>query len=140
MIGLTNAAGATQDFPTEEKRRRHHPKSNLLAACAFALCGQTLSVRDVPVHERHRPLPLCPLSPVQSGVPIHAGGRPQRALPRACLLPSSSATSARLATTGLTAVQGVDDVLRIKRGESVAIHGASGAVGSLALQFAKMQN
>ena len=44
-----------------------------------------------------------------------------------------------LATTGLTAVQGVDDVLRIKRGESVAIHGASGAVGSMALQFAKMR-
>jgi len=44
-----------------------------------------------------------------------------------------------LATTGLTAVQGVDDVLRIKRGESVAIHGASGAVGSIALQFAKMR-
>jgi NADPH:quinone reductase-like Zn-dependent oxidoreductase len=42
-------------------------------------------------------------------------------------------------TTGLTAIQGVDDVLHIKRDEAVAIHGASGGVGSLALQFAKMR-
>jgi NADPH:quinone reductase-like Zn-dependent oxidoreductase len=44
-----------------------------------------------------------------------------------------------LPTTGLTAIQGVDDVLHVKRGEAVAIHGASGGVGSLALQFAKMR-
>jgi NADPH:quinone reductase len=43
------------------------------------------------------------------------------------------------AATGLTAIQGIDDVLRVKRGETVVIHGASGAVGSLALQFAKMR-
>jgi NADPH2:quinone reductase len=42
-------------------------------------------------------------------------------------------------TTGLTALQGVDDILAIKRGESVVIHGASGGVGSLALQFAKLR-
>ena len=42
-------------------------------------------------------------------------------------------------TTGLTAIQGVDDVLHIKRGEAVVIHGAAGGVGSLALQFAKMR-
>src|SRR2546421_917042 len=41
--------------------------------------------------------------------------------------------------TGITALQGIDDVLKIKRGESVVIHGASGGVGSLALQFAKMR-
>jgi NADPH:quinone reductase len=41
--------------------------------------------------------------------------------------------------TGLTAIQGIDDVLHVKRGESVVIHGASGGVGSLALQFAKMR-
>jgi NADPH:quinone reductase-like Zn-dependent oxidoreductase len=41
--------------------------------------------------------------------------------------------------TGVTALQGVDDVLKIKRGEDVVIHGASGGVGSLALQFAKMR-
>jgi len=40
-------------------------------------------------------------------------------------------------TTGLTAIQGIDDVLHVKRGEAVVIHGASGGVGSLALQFAK---
>jgi NADPH:quinone reductase-like Zn-dependent oxidoreductase len=41
--------------------------------------------------------------------------------------------------TGLTAIQGVHDVLRVKRGEAVVVHGAGGAVGSLALQFAKMR-
>lgn len=39
--------------------------------------------------------------------------------------------------TGLTALQGVDDALRVKPGETVLVFGASGAVGSLALQFAK---
>jgi NADPH:quinone reductase len=39
--------------------------------------------------------------------------------------------------TGLTALQGIDDVLHVKRGDAVVIHGASGGVGSLALQFAK---
>ncbi len=40
-------------------------------------------------------------------------------------------------TTGLTALQGVDDALRVAKGESVVIHAASGGVGSLAIQFAK---
>jgi NADPH2:quinone reductase len=40
--------------------------------------------------------------------------------------------------TGLTAIQGID-VLNVKRGEAVVVHGASGGVGSLALQFAKMR-
>lgn len=39
--------------------------------------------------------------------------------------------------TGATALQGIEDVLHVKRGENVVVHGASGAVGSLALQFAK---
>jgi len=39
--------------------------------------------------------------------------------------------------TSLTALQGVDDALHLQRGETVLIHGASGAVGSLAVQFAK---
>jgi NADPH:quinone reductase-like Zn-dependent oxidoreductase len=39
--------------------------------------------------------------------------------------------------TSLTALQGVDDALQLERGETVLIHGASGSVGSLALQFAK---
>jgi len=40
-------------------------------------------------------------------------------------------------TTGLTALQGIDDTLRLHRGETVLIFGASGGVGSLAVQFAK---
>jgi len=39
--------------------------------------------------------------------------------------------------TGLTALQGIDDALELKRDEAILIHGASGSVGSLALQFAK---
>lgn len=42
-----------------------------------------------------------------------------------------------LGTTGLTALQGVDDALRVRKGENVIVHGASGGVGTLALQFAK---
>jgi NADPH:quinone reductase-like Zn-dependent oxidoreductase len=42
-------------------------------------------------------------------------------------------------TTGLTALQGIDDVLQVRRGEAVVVHGGSGGVGSLALQFAKMR-
>jgi NADPH:quinone reductase len=41
--------------------------------------------------------------------------------------------------TGLTALQGIDDVLRIKRTETVIIHAASGGVGTLAIQFAKLR-
>jgi NADPH:quinone reductase-like Zn-dependent oxidoreductase len=41
------------------------------------------------------------------------------------------------ATTGLTALQGIDDALRVRRGETVLIYGATGAVGTLAMQFAK---
>src|SRR3981081_4320277 len=45
--------------------------------------------------------------------------------------------AAAAATTGLTALQGIDNVLRVKAGETVLIFGASGAVGTLAVQFAK---
>jgi NADPH:quinone reductase-like Zn-dependent oxidoreductase len=41
--------------------------------------------------------------------------------------------------TGLTALQGVDDALHLKRGETVIVHGASGGVGTLAVQFAKLR-
>jgi NADPH:quinone reductase-like Zn-dependent oxidoreductase len=40
------------------------------------------------------------------------------------------------AVTGLTALQGIDDHLGVRRGEVVLIFGASGAVGTLAVQFA----
>jgi NADPH2:quinone reductase len=42
-------------------------------------------------------------------------------------------------TTGLTALQGIDDALKVKRGETVIVHGASGGVGTLAVQFAKLR-
>ena len=38
---------------------------------------------------------------------------------------------------GLTALQGVEDTLQLAEGESVIVHGASGNVGMLAVQFAK---
>src|SRR5207237_4219260 len=40
---------------------------------------------------------------------------------------------------GLTAIQGIDDALQVKKGESVIVHGASGGVGVYALQFAKLR-
>lgn len=44
-----------------------------------------------------------------------------------------------IATTALTAIQGVDDALHMKSGQTLIIHGASGGVGSLALQFARLR-
>jgi NADPH2:quinone reductase len=42
------------------------------------------------------------------------------------------------AVTGLTALQGID-ALRLRRGETLLIFGATGAVGTLAIQFAKQR-
>jgi NADPH2:quinone reductase len=42
-----------------------------------------------------------------------------------------------LPALGLTALQGVDDALELAGGENVIVHGASGNVGMLAVQFAK---
>lgn len=44
-----------------------------------------------------------------------------------------------MAVSALTALQGIDDALHIRRGETLIIHGASGGVGSLAIQFAKLR-
>ena len=47
------------------------------------------------------------------------------------------AQAAALGVSGLSALQGIEDVLRIERGETLIIHGAAGAVGTFAIQFAK---
>jgi NADPH:quinone reductase-like Zn-dependent oxidoreductase len=44
-----------------------------------------------------------------------------------------------LAISGLSALQGLDDVLGLKAGETLIIHGATGAVGTLAIQLAKLR-
>jgi NADPH:quinone reductase-like Zn-dependent oxidoreductase len=44
-----------------------------------------------------------------------------------------------IAVTALTAIQGIDDALHLQPGQTLIIHGASGAVGTLAVQFAKLR-
>jgi NADPH2:quinone reductase len=44
-----------------------------------------------------------------------------------------------IGTTALTALQGIDDALHMKAGETLIIHGAAGGVGTLAVQFAKLR-
>ncbi|MGZ5898080.1 MAG: NADP-dependent oxidoreductase [Xanthobacteraceae bacterium] len=41
--------------------------------------------------------------------------------------------------TGLTALQGIDDALKLKKSETIIIHGASRGVGTLAIQFASLR-
>jgi NADPH2:quinone reductase len=41
--------------------------------------------------------------------------------------------------TGLTALQGIDEALDVKKGESIIVLAASGSIGSLALQFARLR-
>jgi NADPH:quinone reductase-like Zn-dependent oxidoreductase len=41
------------------------------------------------------------------------------------------------AVTGLTALQGIDDHLKLDKSDTILVFGATGAVGSLAVQFAK---
>ncbi len=42
-----------------------------------------------------------------------------------------------IAVTGLTALAGIDDALELRPGDVVLIHGATGGVGTMAVQFAK---
>ena len=53
--------------------------------------------------------------------------------PKQLTLPEAAAA----VVTGLTALQGIADVLHVQKGETILIFGATGAVGSLAVQFAK---
>jgi NADPH:quinone reductase len=51
-----------------------------------------------------------------------------------------SLTSASiLAISGLSALQGIDDVLQLRSGEALIIHGAAGGVGTIAIQLAKLR-
>ena len=43
------------------------------------------------------------------------------------------------AVTGLTALQGIDNHLEVRAEETILIYGATGAVGTLAIQFAKLR-
>jgi NADPH:quinone reductase-like Zn-dependent oxidoreductase len=55
-----------------------------------------------------------------------------------CPIPPLDLTHAgAVPTTGLTALQGIGDHLDVQTGEHILIHGASGGVGTLAIQFAK---
>jgi NADPH2:quinone reductase len=44
-----------------------------------------------------------------------------------------------VATTGITALAGIDDVLGVRAGQTVIVHGATGGVGSIAVQFALLR-
>ena len=44
-----------------------------------------------------------------------------------------------LAISGLSALQGIEDVLELRAGQSLIIHGAAGGVGTLAVQLAKQR-
>jgi NADPH2:quinone reductase len=44
-----------------------------------------------------------------------------------------------LAISGLSALQGIDDVLQLRAGQTLIIHGAAGGVGTLAIQLAKLR-
>jgi len=49
----------------------------------------------------------------------------------------SHVNAAVLALTGLTAINSVDDTLKLKRGETILIQGGAGGVAGFAVQFAK---
>jgi len=49
----------------------------------------------------------------------------------------SHVNAAALALTGLTAINALDDTLKLKRGETILIQGGAGGVAGFAIQFAK---
>jgi NADPH2:quinone reductase len=54
-------------------------------------------------------------------------------------VPLDMESAGAIGTTGLTALQGVDDALHVKEGDAILVHGAAGGVGTLAVQFAKLR-
>lgn len=60
---------------------------------------------------------------------------------KAALVPQmlDAITAGAVPAIGLTALQGVDDAAEIEDGERVIVHGASGNVGMIAVQFAKLR-
>jgi NADPH2:quinone reductase len=44
-----------------------------------------------------------------------------------------------LGISGLSALQGIDDVLSLRSGDKLIVHGAAGGVGTLAIQFARLR-
>jgi NADPH:quinone reductase len=60
---------------------------------------------------------------------------------RVARIPKSMALheAGALGVSGLTALSGIDEALHLKAGETLIIHGASGAVGTLAVQLAKLR-
>jgi NADPH:quinone reductase-like Zn-dependent oxidoreductase len=44
-----------------------------------------------------------------------------------------------LAISGLSALQAIDELLQVKAGDTLIVHGATGGVGTLAIQFAKLR-
>ena len=56
-----------------------------------------------------------------------------------CFVPRHIAIqdAAVMSGVGLTALRGLDDTLHLREGETLAVHGASGGVGHLAVQIAK---
>ena len=44
-----------------------------------------------------------------------------------------------LAISGLSALQGIDDILQLRAGQTLIIHGAAGGVGTVAVQLAKLR-
>lgn len=51
----------------------------------------------------------------------------------------SLAVAGAMPVSALTALEGIDDALHLKANESLIVHGASGAVGTLAVQFARLR-
>jgi NADPH:quinone reductase len=143
------------------------PSEVLIAIHTAGVGGWDADMREGWWPDRHRPKPPLILGPDEAGTIAAVGPRVRRFAPGDAVYSYNFANpkggfyaeyvtvdaenvgrppdrlslteAGAITATGLTALQGVDDVLHVKRGEAIVIHGASGGVGSLALQFAKMR-